>query len=46
MFEDLEDGGYFIVTFRDLSEAGIVSNRFVHVHSEDSIILICLLEIQ
>jgi SAM-dependent methyltransferase len=40
----LEDGGRFIVTFRDLSCHSFGSDRFIPVRSDDDMILTCFLE--
>jgi len=40
----LEEGGRFIVTFRDLSEASTGLDRFVPVRSDDDMILTCFLD--
>jgi predicted RNA methylase len=42
--ESLEDGGTFIVTFRDYSSALIESKRFIPVRSDANRILTCFLE--
>jgi SAM-dependent methyltransferase len=42
--ESLEDGGTFIVTFRDYSSALIESKRFIPVRSDSERILTCFLE--
>lgn len=44
VYEALEDGGRFIVTFRDLSRELCGPDRFIPVRNDDKTILTCFLE--
>lgn len=44
VFSALEDGGKFVITFRDLSEELSELDRFIPIRSDDNIIFTCFLE--